>query len=184
MPAGKEVTYSATEANAKNWGWVLGDGTAAGRAVRHTYSPQSVGGPLSGSLYVYADGVRTVGDNTCSFKINVVLGPPSAGVSVSGADRNPDGSYQGEAGKTILLTGVEPNASIYAWDFGDGTSEANEQATDKVYDKAGTYTVKLTVTGDGKLTTGVSVGMRYTPSDARAGGFLLKYCSSTLFMAG
>jgi PKD repeat protein len=53
-----------------------------------------------------------------------------------------------EVGETILFTNLSTNSENYSWDFGDGNYSTIESPT-HVYEKPGTYTVSLNVTGKG-----------------------------------
>lgn len=53
---------------------------------------------------------------------------------------------------TITFTNQSTNATSYAWNFGDG-STSNVESPSKQYTQAGTFTVKLTVSGPGGSNT-------------------------------
>lgn len=85
---------------------------------------------------------------------------PNGTFDVSGASVNPfNGQYEATAFQPITLTAREANASAYAWDFGDGTSGAGRSVV-KSYNAAGTFTVRLTVTGDTQHTVGTVTGSK------------------------
>jgi PKD repeat protein len=48
----------------------------------------------------------------------------------------------------VLFENKSKDATTYSWDFGDGTTSKDANPT-KTYDVGGTYTVKLTATGEG-----------------------------------
>jgi|GEM_PF-5299305 len=55
----------------------------------------------------------------------------------------------GEAPLTVKFTNLSTgNISAYAWDFGDGSTINTEQNPSHTYEKAGTYSMSLTVTGN------------------------------------
>lgn len=57
------------------------------------------------------------------------------------------------AGYTVTLSNQAGNASAYIWDFGDGSATSTEPNPTHVYECPGEYSVKLTVTIDGKSST-------------------------------
>lgn len=56
----------------------------------------------------------------------------------------------------LALTNNSETASIYLWDFGDGT-KSTEKEPKHVYSKAGNYTVTLTTNGNSTVTKSVKV---------------------------
>lgn len=52
-----------------------------------------------------------------------------------------------EAGESIQFENTTPEASSFAWDFGDGENSTQEHPT-HIFDEAGSYEVKLTATND------------------------------------
>ena len=52
------------------------------------------------------------------------------------------------AGTPINFSNQSTGATSYLWDFGDGNTSTTEHPS-HVYEATGTYTVKLTVIGDG-----------------------------------
>lgn len=85
---------------------------------------------------------------------------PNGTFDVDGANVNPfNGTYEAVAFKPITFTAREANASAYAWDFGDGTSGSGRSVV-KSFNAAGTFTVRLTVTGDTTHTVGTATGSK------------------------
>ncbi len=79
---------------------------------------------------------------------------------VSGARINPfNGQFEADALQPITFTAQEANASAYAWDFGDETT-ASTRSFVKTFGASGSFTVKLTVTGDGTNTSGTASGSK------------------------
>jgi hypothetical protein len=142
------LTFTASELNAAQWGWDFGDGTAAGgaqaRSVQKIYAAQ---GTYNCTLIVYADGVHNSGITQVFFTVVAGVPLPSPVFTVTGA--TPDGSaFDTEVGHTLTFTAQEQNASVWSWNFGDGTSGVGQVVT-KAYSAAATETVTLSVTGDG-----------------------------------
>ena len=71
--------------------------------------------------------------------------------------KDPIASFQAEivdaTKREVKFTNASQNATSYKWDFGDGTSSTEKDPPNKVYAEYKTYTVKLTVTGDGDKTS-------------------------------
>ena len=90
-------------------------------------------------------------------------GPPRPTATfdaASGVTISPlNGQWQGEAARPIGLAARETRASAWVWDFGDGGTGSGPSVS-HVYLRAGTYTIKLTVTGDGTGTSGESTGTK------------------------
>jgi PKD repeat protein len=141
----------------------------------------NLGGETASCTYstagVYSVAARVVdsaGTSAVSAGITVTIAglpAPSSQYTVSGPTVSVtlSGSYTASNGSPITFTANEANAS-YVWDFGDGTSAATRSAV-KTYTAAGSYTVRLTVTGDGTNTTGtasVNIVMTVTPASFRA----------------
>lgn len=57
------------------------------------------------------------------------------------------------AGYTVTLSTQTSSSGTYSWDFGDGSATSNEANPTHAYACPGEYTVKLTVTVDGKTST-------------------------------
>ncbi len=147
---GQALTFTATEANAAQWGWNFGDGTLAGgatsRSVPKTYASK---GTFNAQLIVYGDNVHNTGTTVTNFTVIVGSPLPNPAFSISGATQNPNtGNWDTEVGRTLTFAAAEPIASIWSWDFGDGTSTTGRTVT-KTYTTTGARTVRLSVTGDG-----------------------------------
>jgi PKD repeat protein len=126
------------------WLWNFGDGgTSTAQTPTHTYN-------LAGS---YTVSLTVTGSTGSATKIasnfitvtNPTALPPIAGFSVD--------SVTGAAPKTINFTDTSTGSiTSRLWDFGDG-STSTLQNPSHTYSVAGTYTVRLTVTGSGGSNT-------------------------------
>jgi PKD repeat protein len=126
------------------WLWNFGDGgTSTAQTPTHTYN-------LAGS---YTVSLTVTGSTGSATKIapnfitvtNPTALPPIAGFSVD--------SVTGVAPKTINFTDTSTGSiTSRLWDFGDG-STSTLQNPSHTYSVAGTYTVRLTVTGSGGSNT-------------------------------
>ena len=126
------------------WLWDFGDGgTSTAQNPTHTYN-------LAGS---YSVSLTVTGSTGSATKIapnfitvtNPTTLPPIAGFSVD--------SVTGVAPKTVNFTDTSTGSiTSRLWDFGDG-STSTLQNPSHTYSVAGTYTVRLTVTGSGGSNT-------------------------------
>jgi len=157
---GQEVTMTAAETNASQWGWDFGDQTLAGgptsRSVKKTYGAL---GTYSARLDVYGDNVHTTGLTMTNFTVVVGLPFPSAGFTATGATQNPGTlEYQTEVGRTLTFAASEPSAQSFSWDFGDGSPVATGRTATHSYSSTGRVSVHLAVAGDGVNTGGTTTG--------------------------
>lgn len=124
------------------YSWDFGDGsTATGATPSHTYAKPGV---YTVTLIVTDNAGKTTG---ISHQITVDDTPPTASFALSNASP--------VAGQSVAFDGsassdVDGSALTETWSFGDGTSATGPQAQ-HVYDRAGAYAVKLTVTDSAGL---------------------------------
>jgi len=155
-PENADLTYS----------WSFGDGgSASGAAPVHTYSR---GGEYTVALTVTDDADQT---DTAEIAIRV-NDPPQAVASIQTPDSDgaavkfASGQAPLELGFDATRSGDRDGAlSSVQWDFGDGTTSAEQQPT-HVFEQPGEYTVTLTVT-DG---SGVSAQDTITVEVAEGAG--------------
>jgi PKD repeat protein len=123
------------------WSWDFGDGnTSTEQNPSHTYSEA---GTYTVSLTVTGDGGPDT--ETKTEYITVTVPPPDADFI---ADTT-SGYLQLTVNFTDSSTG---HISSWLWDFGDEQTSTEQNPT-HTYTDAGTYTVSLTVTGDGGTDT-------------------------------
>ena len=141
------------------WQWDLGDGTQSTDAVvDHTYT---VAGVYNVTLVVTDD--KGLSDSsTLQIQIGEVpptLEPEQPPVAIITAPS------EGQVGQATTFDASQSQAAnpivSYAWDFGDG-STADAVSIDHVYDRAGAYNVRLTLTDDKGLQGGASVQIQIT----------------------
>jgi PKD repeat protein len=120
----------------KSWLWKFGDGTTSKtRNPSHTYSKA---GTYAVTLTVTGPG----GTNTCTYPDCItVYAAPKANFSAAPASGKAPLQVNFTDKSTGLVTG-------WLWKFGDGATSTDE-SPDHTYEKPGTYTAKLTVTGPG-----------------------------------
>ena len=128
------------------YSWNFGDGTTAtGSTVNHVYA-------TAGTYTVTLTVVDSKGKASSPATRNVGVGtsldnPPAASFNFGPAS----GTAPLTATFTSTSTDGEGPISTWDWDWGDGTAHgATEQAT-HVFQSAGTFTVRLTVTDSGGL---------------------------------
>jgi len=124
--------------------WNFGDGESAeGAQVSHTYAQPGI---YEASLMV-EDNAQTTNSRAVSGVTVTINAPP---IAVAGRD------LKGCVEETLQFDGsksYDPDGEIstYQWDFGDGNTASGAKPT-HAYRKAGTYTVKLTVTDNSGTT--------------------------------
>ncbi|MBS1817887.1 MAG: PKD domain-containing protein [Acidobacteria bacterium] len=172
----------------------------------------SASDPLSGLTTVVCNGVpATLSGAAFSCTVNLSLGQNGIAIVASDAAGNtvtrsltitlggnaaptaaPGGPYAGEAGTPIAFSGAasnDPDGDVltYAWNFGDGQVGSGVQAS-HTYQTAGTFTVTLTVTDAGKLTSSAStlatVVLPNRVPTATAGGPYTGDVGTALVLAG
>ena len=122
------------------WNWDFGDGTTSTEQnPTHTYSAP---GTYTVVLTVTGPG----GDDNKIQTNYITVNYPAP---IAGFDTN---TTKGTAPLNVKFTDKSTgNVTGWNWDFGDGTTSTEQNPTHK-YTKAGTYTVKLTVTNHGSST--------------------------------
>jgi len=121
--------------------WNFGDGTTSTeRSPSHTYQNT---GSYTVSLTVTGPG----GSNTKTMEGYIQVTPPAPVANFTATPRS------GKSPLVVQFTGTSTgNISSRLWNFGDGTT-SNERSPSHTYQKAGSYTVNLTVTGPGGSNT-------------------------------
>ncbi|UCE38011.1 MAG: PKD domain-containing protein [Thermoplasmata archaeon] len=134
---GEEVVFNASHSNdwdgyIAQYDWNFGDGSSgSGKEVSHTYYDP---GLYPVTLFVTDDDGDSDSDNLI---VTVLNKPPSvdANAVVSGMTA------------TFTATAVDYENVTYFWEFGDGAT-SEEQNPVHIYQKMGTYPVKLTCTDE------------------------------------
>ena len=133
---GEIITFTNRSENATSYFWDFGDGeTSTDENPTHSYS---VYGTFTITLTATGEG----GEDLASKTITVSYPAPVANFTMD--------KTEAETGKTITFTNSSENATGYSWDFGDGNTSTDENPTHS-YSSDGTFTVKLTATGDGGI---------------------------------
>jgi large repetitive protein len=163
-PLTVSFTGSATDPDGSilGYAWTFGDGTGSIlQNPSHTYSSA---GSYTARLTVTDDR-----SGTSSAAIQIVVQPsgtapnqpPTASVSATPS--------MGHVPLSVSFTGsgTDPDGTIvaYSWNFGDGTSSAQQSPT-KTYSAQGTYTAALTVTDNKGATGSRSAQITVLPANA------------------
>jgi PKD repeat protein len=138
------VTFSnQSTGTLTSYAWNFGDGTTSTAAnPTHSYA---AAGTYSVSLTV--SGAGTSNTKTRANLITVSA-PTTAPVANFSANKT-----SGTAPLSVVFTSASTGSiSSYAWNFGDGTSSTAQNPTHS-YAAAGTYSVSLTVSGNGRSDT-------------------------------
>ena len=136
------VTFAdSSTGSVTSWHWDFGDGTSStNQHPSHTYT---TAGSYTVSLTATSEGgqhTKTIPD-----LITVLAIPPVANFTAT--------PVNGTSPLAVTFTDTSTGSvTSWHWDFGDGTSSTNQHPS-HTYTTAGTYTVALTVTGDGGSAT-------------------------------
>ena len=129
---GETIVFEDASSNATEWFWDFGDGvTSAAINPLHSFT-------TSGAKTVTLTVSNRNGSDTTTVTVTPRL-EPSAKFTFA-----PDAPAAGDA---VNFIDQSANASIWAWDFGDGTTSAAQNPS-HTYAAAGAYTVTLTVSTD------------------------------------
>jgi PKD repeat protein len=126
-----------------SYAWNFGDGASgSGQTSSHAYRQA---GTYSVKLAVTDGGGRT---NATTHTVAIGDRPPTASLALS-----PTSALTGDQVAFDGSGSSDPDGSVvgYTWDFGDGVSDYG-RTNAHVYQQAGTYSVRLTVTDDAGLT--------------------------------
>jgi PKD repeat protein/pimeloyl-ACP methyl ester carboxylesterase len=129
------ITFTdASIGNFTSWKWDFGDGSGSEETDPvHAYT-------ASGVFTVTLTAGRDEHTSTAQEKITI-LEPPQADFTVSNVEIT--------AGETVAFTDASTGEiASWTWDFGDEKTSKEPNPT-HIYDKSGTYTVTLTVSGPG-----------------------------------
>jgi PKD repeat protein len=138
IATGASVTFTdASTGSPTTWLWDFGDGTSSpAQNPTHQYTSP-------GSYTVWLEVSNASGSNR-STKANyiTVSSPPNADFTAN--------KTSGSAPLTVSFTDISSGSpTAWAWDFGDGGQSSSGPLVSHSYASAGTYTVKLMVTGAG-----------------------------------
>ncbi len=142
------VTFTNQSQNATTYLWNFGNGqtsTLANPSVNYT-----TGGIFSVTLSATGDG----GTSTATKNITVT-GTPTADFTF-----NPQNA---RAPTAITFTSTSQNAVSYSWDFGNGQTSTVQNPSIN-YSSGGTFTVTLTITGQGGLTNKTTKSVTILPT--------------------
>ena len=139
--------------------WNFGDGTTSTeRAPSHTYQNA---GSYTVSLTVTGPG----GSNTKTMKDYIQVTLPAPVANFTGSPRS------GNSPLIVQFTGTSTGTiTTRLWNFGDGTT-STERSPSHTYQKIGSYTVSLTVTGPGGSNTKTMEGYIQVTSAAPVANF-------------
>lgn len=131
------VSFINTSENAEGYSWDFGD-ESENSTQKHPTHKYETGGTYTVTLKAI------MGEKTDSTSQEItVYGKPTAEFSFEAAA---DDTY------TIHFENQSEHVSEYTWDFGDGSETSAEKEPSHTYASAGTYTVKLSVSGEGGST--------------------------------
>ena len=139
---GQSIPFDASASTDPNksvltFGWNFGDGSqGSGATAKHSYDQ-------AGKFIVTLTLTDTYNQTATATTTATITHPAQSPVANAG------GPYTGFSGSAVAFSGgasTDPNNLVptYAWDFGDG-AQGSGVSPSHAYSKAGTYTVKLTV---------------------------------------
>ncbi len=136
VETGEKVSLSNCSSDATSYSWSFGDGTTSASA-----SP-SKSWTTTGSKTVRLTATGPGGTDTATRTISVTAPttPPEACFTASTTNI--------DAGDSVSFSNCSEHASSYAWNFGDGGTSSHTSPS-HTFSSDGTFTVRLTATGDG-----------------------------------
>ena len=165
-PAPLAVTFTdASTGSITTWAWNFGDGsTSTLRQPAHIYA--------TAGTYTVKLTVTGPGGSSAATKTITVTAPPVAKPVADFSATPTSGRLPLKVAFTDTSTG---NITTRAWDFGNGSTSTLRQPT-HTYTTAGTYTVKLTVTGPGGSNTATKTGyITVSPALVEVGDLTVDY---------
>jgi YD repeat-containing protein len=143
IKAGVPVTFKNNSTNATSAVWDFGDTstvvTSSATEVAHTFKSH-------GTFEVKL--IATNGDGSSGTSKSVTVKPSADPIIKAKFEISP--SAECTVPCKLTLTNSSVNAKTFLWDFGNGTtSTSSAKQIEVTYDKAGTYNIKLTASGDG-----------------------------------
>jgi prepilin-type N-terminal cleavage/methylation domain-containing protein len=179
-PTGTEFSFDGTGSSDPDTGdsiatyaWNFGDGiTGSGPTVTHIYA---------------LDGIYTVTLTVVDSR-GLTSSPVSRNVGVGSlTNTSPTASFtfgptSGTAPLTATFTSTSTDAegaiASWDWDWGDSTAHGSTEQATHVYESAGTFTVRLTVTDAGGLTGSTTATIQVNPLNCDVTGGSFKNPSS------
>jgi PKD repeat protein len=147
VSAGETVTFTGPETVRRaghgevavtSWSWDFGDGSSAGigRTPTHTFQ-------LAGSFTVTMTIVRDE------------VGPVNLPDVTNTIDVDPVVSFsavpsEGDFPLEVTITNASSGADTWSWDLGDGTTSTTETPASHTFDSAGSFTIALTASANGR----------------------------------
>ena len=165
-PAPLAVTFTDTSTGSiTTWAWNFGNGsTSTLRQPTHSYA--------TAGTYTVTLTVTGPGGSSAATKAITVTAPPVAKPVAAFSATPTSGRLPLKVAFTDTSTG---NITTWAWDFGNGSTSTLRQPT-HTYTTAGTYTVKLTVTGPGGSNTATKTGyITVAPALVEVGDLTVDY---------
>ena len=132
---GEIVSFTNLATYATSCNWNFGDGTTSSEDnPTHIYESE---GNFNVSLSIIGDG----GTAQISKEIEIYYPEPTANFSMS--------KTTAVDGELVTFTNLSEHASTYSWNFGDGSNLSPDTNPTHSYDRSGTFSVILSVTGPG-----------------------------------
>lgn len=157
-PAPLTVVFTNTSQNATSYLWIFGDGTTSTEvSPTHVYNTP---GTYNVALTAYNSE-----SNSQIVRQIVVTAAPVAPIAVFTPSET-----AGVAPLWVNFANQSSNATDYSWDFGDGTTSAEDNPSHS-FNAPGLYTVTLTATGPGGTDTASAIIEVQAPPDAPVAGF-------------
>lgn len=140
-----------------SWSWNFGDGfTGSGATVNHVYS-------AAGNFTITLTVTDSRGLSSQAASRNVTVGATNTPPTASFTYTPLTGTAPLSADFTSTSTDTQGPISTWRWNWGDATALGTTAQATHVFQSAGTYTVTLTVTDTGGLSTTASASILVNP---------------------